>query len=106
MYCSKCGSKNSEDAYKCITCGAVLASSSRDESNPPSNYLVGAILVTIFCCLPLGIPAIVYASQVNGLAKSGDLDGARVCADKAKTWVWVSFGVGIVWTVVYFILFV
>ena len=28
---------------------------------PISNYLVPAILVTIFCCWPFGIPAIVFA---------------------------------------------
>ena len=30
------------------------------------NYLVQAILTTIFCCLPFGIVAIVFAAQVNG----------------------------------------
>src|SRR5438093_12052328 len=29
------------------------------------NYLIQAILVTLCCCLPFGIPAIVYAAQVN-----------------------------------------
>ena len=31
---------------------------------PPPNYLVWAILATIFCCLPLGIPAIVMAEGI------------------------------------------
>ena len=26
------------------------------------TYLVGSILVTIFCCAPFGIPAIVYSA--------------------------------------------
>ena len=30
------------------------------------NYLVWAILATIFCCIPFGIVAIVYSSQVSG----------------------------------------
>src|SRR5438128_1439779 len=29
------------------------------------NYLVQSILCTLFCCLPFGIVAIVYAAQVN-----------------------------------------
>ena len=35
------------------------------------NYLVFAILATVFCCLPTGIPAIVYAAQVNGKLQAG-----------------------------------
>ncbi len=34
---------------------------------PPDNNLVWAILVTVFCCLPLGIVSIVKSSQVNTL---------------------------------------
>jgi len=59
------------------------------------NYLVQAILVTIFCCLPFGIPAIVYAAQVNGKLQAGDVAGARQAAASAKTWCWVAFGVGV-----------
>ena len=33
----------------------------------PNNYLVWAILVTIFCCLPFGIVAIIKANKVNTL---------------------------------------
>lgn len=59
------------------------------------NYLAQAILVTIFCCLPFGIPAIVFAAQVNGKLAAGDYEGARASSRKAKTWTWVAFGVGL-----------
>ena len=59
------------------------------------NYLVQAILVTLFCCLPFGIVSIVYASQVNSKLAAGDIAGAREASDKAKMWSWISFGVGI-----------
>ena len=49
--------------------------------------------------MPLGIPAIVYAAQVNGMISAGDFRGARDYSEKAKTWAWISFGVGIVWAV-------
>ena len=39
----------------------------------PNNYLVWSILVTIFCCIPFGIVAIVKSSQVNGLWAQGRL---------------------------------
>ncbi len=51
---------------------------------PPANNLVLAILVTIFCCLPLGIVAIVFAAQVNSKWAMGDADGARESARKAR----------------------
>ncbi|NIM07517.1 MAG: CD225/dispanin family protein [Armatimonadetes bacterium] len=59
------------------------------------NYLVQAILVTLFCCLPFGIVAIVYAAQVNGKLSGGDIDGAMESSRKAKIWSWISFGVGL-----------
>ena len=71
------------------------------QATPPSqmphvpNYLVQAILVTIFCCLPAGVVSIVYAAQVNGKLQSGDLAGAQEYSSNARTWAWVSFGVGL-----------
>lgn len=62
---------------------------------PPPNYLVWAILSTIFCCLPFGIVSIVYAAQVNSKWQVGDVTGANIASKNAKTWAWVSFGVGI-----------
>lgn len=59
------------------------------------NYLAQAILVTIFCCLPAGIVSIVFAAQVNGKIARGEIIGARSDSQNAKTWAWVSFGLGI-----------
>ncbi|MDG2990306.1 CD225/dispanin family protein [Candidatus Synechococcus calcipolaris G9] len=60
------------------------------------NYLVPAILTTICCCVPFGIVAIVYASQVNGKLAAGDYSGALEASSKAKLWCWLSFGTGLV----------
>lgn len=60
---------------------------------PPDNYLVWAILSTIFCCLPFGIVSIIYASQVNTKWQMGDYEGARQSSKNAKTWVLVSVGI-------------
>ena len=62
----------------------------------PDNCLVWAILSTLCCCLPFGVVAIVYAAQVDGKYAAGDYQGAVDSASKAKTWCWVSFGIGIV----------
>jgi hypothetical protein len=59
------------------------------------NYLVQAILCTLCCCLPFGIVAIVYSSQVNSKLLAGDYDGAQESSKKARLWCWLSFGFGI-----------
>ena len=65
------------------------------------NHLVWAILSTLFCCLPLGIVSIVYASQVDGKRAAGDLAGARTASDKAKFWAMLSAGLALVPLVLY-----
>jgi hypothetical protein len=57
------------------------------------NYLWQSIVVTIFCCWPFGIPAIVYAAKVDGLKARGDIAGAMAASASAKTWCMVSAGV-------------
>jgi predicted secreted protein len=59
------------------------------------NYLVPAILTTLFCCLPLGIVSIVYAAQVDSKVASGDRAGALESSRNAKRWAWISFGTGL-----------
>jgi hypothetical protein len=66
------------------------------------NYLVQAILVTLFCCLPFGIVSIVYAAQVNSKLAAGDYAGALDASQKAKTWSLWSFGIGLVFGLAYF----
>ena len=63
------------------------------------NYLVQAILVTLFCCVPFGIISIVYAAQVNGKVALGDIEGALRTSRSAKKWAWLSFGTGLLITV-------
>lgn len=115
MFCSQCGASNAENAAVCVQCGrslqpGVLAAPIQTPGVvlPPGttiqNYLVFAILTTVLCCLPAGIPAIVYAAQVNGKLQAGDVAGAKAASDNAKMWCWISFGLGLGVFVVYGIL--
>lgn len=65
------------------------------------NYLWQSIVVTIFCCWPFGIPAIVYAAKVDGLKARGDINGAVSASNSAKMWCLVSLGVWLVLVVIY-----
>jgi hypothetical protein len=73
---------------------------------PPPNYLVWAILSTVLCCLPFGIVSIVYAAQVNSKWQMGDVTGANIASKNAKTWAWVSFGVGLFGMLIWIMLLV
>lgn len=59
------------------------------------NYLVPAI-ISIFCCWPLAIPAIIFATQVNGKVAAGDIAGAQDASKKAKMFSFIGLGIGIV----------
>ena len=72
----------------------------------PDNYLVWAILSTLFCCLPLGIASIVFAAQVDGKYNSGDYAGARASSEKAKKFALWGAIAGVVVAVLYFLLIV
>jgi hypothetical protein len=76
----------------------------QQQQSPPPNYLVFAILTTIFCCQILGIVSIVFAAQVNSKWNSGDRQGAIEASKNAKLWAWISAGSGIVIAVVFSLL--
>ena len=72
-------------------------------TTPPDipTYLPHAILVTLCCCLPLGIPAIVYAAQVSSKLNAGDFAGAAASSAKAKRWFWIALVAGAVSNLAY-----
>tara|TARA_B100000676_G_C18036581_1_gene822153 strand:- start:1329 stop:1607 length:279 start_codon:yes stop_codon:yes gene_type:complete len=68
------------------------------------NKMIKAVLVTLFCCLPFGIVAIVKASEVNGKLAAGDVEGAQFSAAEADKWANYGLILGIVGGVIYFLL--
>ncbi len=82
MDCNLCGIPNERGAAFCRKCGTALV----------PNHLGWAIMVTIACCLPSGIVAIVYAAQVNMALKYGDYDKAVQLANNARNWCLASYG--------------
>ena len=71
---------------------------------PIPNYLVQSILVTVCCCIPFGIAAIVFAAKVDSLASSGRIAEAQEASRKAKMWCWISIPMGILGHILLFAL--
>lgn len=71
----------------------------------PKNYLVESILVTILCCLPLGIVGIIFATQVNTKFDAGDYSGAEKASKQAKQFMMWGLIIGLVVMVAYFAFF-
>jgi len=69
----------------------------------PDNLLVWSILATALCCVPSGIVAIIYSSRVNNLWDIKDYTGAYNAVKNAKTWCFISLGLGAVVYVLAFI---
>ena len=94
MFCNKCGTEIFPPPSACPRCGNCSVASGFN------SHLVWAILVTLFCCQIFGIVAIVYAALANGKYSAGDVAGAFAMADKAKTWIFLGFFLGLVTNVI------
>lgn len=70
----------------------------------PPNYLVWSILVTLLCCLPGGIVAIVYSTQVSSRFLQGDYEGANASSCNARKWAIISAVAGAVIGIIYAII--
>lgn len=66
--------------------------------------LVFAILVTIFCCLPLGIVAIVFSAIGMSRQSGGDIAGAASASRIARICIIVSAGISLFLWVGYILL--
>lgn len=67
----------------------------------PENQLVWSVLVTMFCCLPVGIYTIIKSASVDTLWMSGQYAAAQAAADEAKKWNLI----GLIASVVFFLLY-
>ena len=59
------------------------------------NRLVPAVLVTVACCLPCGVVALIYSARVNRCLETGDPEGAARASRTAARWCLLSLGVGL-----------
>ncbi|MER3376452.1 MAG: CD225/dispanin family protein [Allomuricauda sp.] len=71
----------------------------------PNNYMVLAILSTIFCCIATGIASIIYASKVNEHYARGEYAEAQSASKNAKMWALIGLGAAALIWIVYFAIF-
>ncbi len=60
------------------------------------NYLIWAVVCTIFFFTPAGVAGIIASVVARRRATSGDIDGALRASRLAKTCCWVSLTLGLV----------
>lgn len=115
MFCPQCGTANPDNVAQCSQCGTAIqplappppqayAQQYAQQGPVVESYLVPSILVTVLCCLPFGIPAIIFAAQVQDKLQRGDIAGAQQSSKNAKTWCIVAVAVPAVFMVLYFLL--
>lgn len=63
---------------------------SNNNTYPPDSYLIGSIIISGFCCVPLGLYALVNSLRVENRFARGDYAGALQASDKAKKWIIIS----------------
>jgi hypothetical protein len=94
MYCTNCGAQRPDNGNVCLSCNERIR---RFPAAPKiENYLVGSILVTLCCCLPAGVVALIYAAQVNSKLVAGDIAGAQQASNRAKLWMTIGICGGVV----------
>ena len=123
MYCKDCGAELPPGAKFCTVCGSDQTTAPQQQTFSPSsvpsrypastgnygkpgNYLVLSVLVTLCCCTPFGVVALIYASQVDSCWNRGNVEEAWKNSRLARNWSLWGLGLTIVFWILYIILIV
>ena len=105
--CPECNAQMSDSATSCPHCGKpvvssqVAASSVQNTKVCPETHLAKAIVLTIICCWPLGIPAIVNAASVSSEFVAGNYEAAVRKSENARKWCNYTIIAGVAFWVIY-----
>ena len=110
QFCPRCGAANPSfgpgaprDGYAGAPHAGAYGHGGTAAAQSIPDYLVQSILVTLCCCIPLGIVAIIFSVQTRSKKEAGDVSGAMESSRKAKMWCWIAFGLGIVMNIVWLV---
>jgi Interferon-induced transmembrane protein len=92
-----------QDVLTALRPAAPTMNATLDRATVP-NFLIPSILVTVGCCMPFGIAAILYAAQVDGKLAIGDIAGARQASKRAKVLSGIGLVLGLFSTGIYILL--
>ncbi|MDR2117584.1 MAG: CD225/dispanin family protein [Planctomycetaceae bacterium] len=83
MNCSRCGTVLEENVNFCPNCGSPPQQQNFQQPYSPYNtipapadYLIWSILSLVFCCLPLGIAALIFSIQCKTAFAAGRYEEA------------------------------
>lgn len=121
-FCTSCGKELPANSQYCPSCGAnfrhEMHSAQKQAAPQPvqeqvgpqpmqqpqgnyqmdvPNHLVKAVIITLCCCLPMGVVSIIFAAQVDTKLKRGDYNGALESSKKANLFA----NLGIVFGILY-----
>lgn len=101
--CDHCGSPLNPGQEICLRCGA-RAQQAPNPNREIADYYVWSLVVSLFCCTPLGIISLIFSLLARASKGRGDYATAREQAGKAKVFFWIGFSVGLLlqllWTVI------
>lgn len=89
MHCTHCGTPHADDAAVCAQCQQPIQ---RFPALPAlQNYLVPAIVLSLCCCPPFGLIALIFSAQVNSRLAAGDGAGAQTASRRARILTIIGF---------------
>ena len=72
----------------------------------PKTWLAESIIVTLLCCLPFGIVALIYSTQVESNYIMGNYDMAQMKSSQAKNMILWGIGCGAACVILYVVFLV
>jgi len=74
----------------------LARASNLNPADRPTTYLWQSIACLIFCwCIPLSIPAVIFACKVDPAFRAGDLAGAQDASRKARIFCLLALSIGL-----------
>ena len=109
MYCKNCGAVIPNRRKTCLNCGTKVEDKGTKveyKQTCPETHLAKAIVVTLLCCWPFGIPAIINATGVESAFNAGNYGLALERSQSADKWGNISMIAAAIFWVIYLIVMV